>query len=174
MNTSFALLVCLLAILLVVVAVRSAKRHAASTDWNTLLGRLAQVDRVTISRIAHTDEERELNSAEEESEAWFGEVGWRGFEDLQNNCAVMIDMAHYIQSEYPEAVMVAEQLRLTARQIEWHVNRIRLASEAGHIEACFTEYGSRAICLYYGMTETLKVLYRGLGMPGSERLEILL
>lgn len=174
MNFLFALLVCLLLVFLAVVAVRARRRQAASTEWEVLLRRLAAIDRDAIERIAYSDEEPFATATEQGSEIWFRQVGWKGLDDLQNNCAVMVDMARHIQSRYPEGVIVAEQLRLTARQIEWHLNRVRLASQAGHFEECFREYGNRAICLYFDMTQTLKVLYRELRIAEREQLEALL
>ena len=132
------------------------------------------MDRERLTRIALTENRSDLPSAEDESALWFHDVGWQGLDALQNNCAVMIDMAHYVQTQYPEAVVVAEQLRLTARQIDWHVERIRLASKSGHLDACFTEYASRAIALYHGMTETLKALYSALVPVEGKQLEALL
>jgi hypothetical protein len=180
MNHLFVLLVFSLVAALAAVALWSRKRTSRRSEWNTLVARLARIDRDRLAQIAAAQEHHEetagaeYTQAEEQSRLWFREVGLQGLEDMQNNCAVMIDMAHYIQSRYPEAVVVAEQLRLTARQIEWHLDRIRLASKAGHVEACFAEYGNRAIRLYCGMTETLKLLYEGVGVPERAQVQALL
>jgi hypothetical protein len=179
MNQLFVLLVLLLVSVLAAVALWSRKRSSSRSEWNTLVARLARIDRDRLAQIAAAQQQPEVPGAEyaraeEESRLWFRDVGFKGLDDLQNNCTVMIDMAHHIQSRYPEAVVVAEQLRLTARQIEWHLDRIRLASKAGHVEACFAEYGNRAIGLYCGMAETLKVLYDGLGVPERAQLQALL
>ena len=180
MNYLFALLVFLLLAAFGGIAWWSRSRNSSRSEWNTLLARLAPIDRDRLAQIAVAQEHaQEINwteytEAEEQSKLWFREVGFQGLDDLQNNCAVMIDMAHYVQSQYPEAVVVAEQLRLTARQMEWHLDRIRLAAKAGHVEGCFAEYGNRAIGLYCDMTKTVKVLYEGLGVPERAQVQALL
>lgn len=148
-------------------------------QWSQLISRLAPVDRSRIASIAlagpRSSEDSETGYfGDLESELWFQEVGWKGLDQIKNNCAVMIDMAHFIQSTYPEAVVTAEQLRVSARQVEWYIDRLRLASHAGHLEACFAEYADRAIGLYYGMTESLKTVYRERGVPERDQLEAVL
>lgn len=181
MNHSFAVLAGLLIVLLGGIALTSYTRMAARrvSEWDELLGRLARIDRARIARIALTEEKSADALATDhfgdlESELWFQEVGWQGLDNLKNNCAVMVDMAHYIQSRYPEAVVMAEQLRVTARQVDWYIDRLRLASEAGHLKACFAEYAERAVALYYGMAESLKLVYRELELPEREQLEAVL
>lgn len=180
MNHLFPSLVFLLVALLGGAALWSKHRASSRSEWDALVARLAPLDRERLASIAAAQEHQadpgssEYTAAEEQSRLWFSEAGWKGLDDLQNNCIVLIDMAHYVQSRYPEAIVVAEQLRLSARQVEWHLDRIRLASKAGHVEACFAEYGNRAIGLYCGMTETLKILYEGLNVPEQAQLQGLL
>lgn len=179
MNHLFASLVFLLLAFSGGAVLWSRNRASSRSDWDALVARLAPLDGERLARIAAVQEhpaeiDGEYTEAEEQCRLWFLETGWKGLDDLQNNCSVMIDMAHFIQSRYPEAVVVAEQLRLTARQVEWHLDRIRLASKAGHVEACFAEYGNRAIGLYCGMTESVKILYRGLDIPEQAQLQGLL
>lgn len=181
MNHLFVILAALLALALGAVAIRTSVRSASrrTTEWDQLLGRLAPLDRNRLARIALSSQDAENVESSPcfgdlDSELWFQEVGWQGLENVKNNCAVMIDMAHHIQSRYPEAVVLAEQLRVTARQVDWYIDRLRLASEAGHLKACFAEYGNRAIGLYYGMTESVKLIYRELGLPEQKQLEAVL
>ena len=78
---------------------------------------------------------------------------------MKANCEVLIDLAFYIQQWYPEALVVAENLRLNAREIEWHVGRLRSAEKTGKLESAFPMYAQRAVATYYLMTRQVLALY---------------
>jgi hypothetical protein len=82
-----------------------------------------------------------------------------GVEALEANSRVLIDLAFYLQQWYPEALVVAEQLRLSAREIEWQVGRLRGAAQTGKLESAFPMYAQRAAAAYYLMTQRLLDLY---------------
>jgi len=60
---------------------------------------------------------------------------------LERNCAVLVDLVFYVQQWYPEALAIAEQLRLNAREIEWHIGRLKSAAKAGRAEKAFRTRG---------------------------------
>ena len=66
------------------------------------------------------DSDTELES----SQIWKLIGGLERLEALERNCAVLIDLASCIQQWYPEAVVLVEELRFNAREIEWHVERL--------------------------------------------------
>ncbi len=86
--------------------------------------------------------------------------GMQGLEVLERNSLVLIDMAYYVQRWYPEAIAVAEELRIKAREIEWHVSRLRAAERTGKLEAWFANYAQNATAAYYLMTRRILVLYK--------------
>jgi hypothetical protein len=57
--------------------------------------------------------------------------GLQGLEILKNNSAVMLDLATYLLRWHPEALAVAEEPRLNARELQRHVSRLRRAAKAG-------------------------------------------
>jgi hypothetical protein len=97
--------------------------------------------------------------------------GLKGLEVLEANCAVLVDLAFYVQQWYPEALVVAEQLRLSARDIEWHVGRLKSAQQTGKLESAFTMYAQPAVATYYLMTRRVLALYeeRNLAMLADLR-----
>jgi hypothetical protein len=84
---------------------------------------------------------------------------------IEHNCHVLIELATYIQQWYPEALVVAEQLRLNAREIEWHVGRLKGAAETGNLQSSFAAYAQRATVTYYLMTKHVLELYGQVGFP---------
>ena len=80
-------------------------------DWNTIFGRFTEIDRTSVARIAldflsESDEDESLfnrdglMAADEEldpSEIWPLIGGMEGLEIMRRNCAVLVDMAFYVQ-----------------------------------------------------------------------------
>ena len=91
--------------------------------------------------------------------------GMNGLDALEQNCDVLIDLATYVQKWYPDALQLAEELRLNAREIQWHIGRLRGASQTGHLREQFPIYAQRAVATYYLMTRSLLVLYEGVKLP---------
>lgn len=155
-------------IIVVVIAGRSYRRaHRSSAKyWAILLQRLTAVDRSSIAEVALdiVDESGRQRKDEdsailEPKQIWNLVGGLKGLEALESNCAVLIDLAFYVQQWYPEALIVAEQLRLSAREIEWHVGRLRDAQKTGKLESVFPMYAQRAVATYYLMTRRVLALY---------------
>lgn len=168
----------LLLITLIVAAVIFWKksRRAADSTWESLLERLNNVNRGNVARVAldlidedgaNTDEGPGLDA----SEVWTLLGGLEGMERLEANCDVLIDLAFYVQREYPEALIIAEDLRLKAREIQWHVSRLKGAAERGNLESSFADYAQRAAATYYLMTRHLLALYEAGNLPGYPQLQ---
>lgn len=158
-----------IAVVLVAILARSYRRARRSTrrDWEHLLGRLVSVDRTSIAEIAldvieESGEPRRdgQSAALEPAQIWKLLGGMEGLEHLEANSAVLIDLAFYLQRWYPEALLVAEQLRLSAREIQWHLERLRGAQKTGKLESVFPMYAQRAAATYYLMTRRLLALYQ--------------
>ena len=146
--------------------------RSSQGNWQDLLSRLTHVDQNSIQEIAldiieesgqpRTDE----NSAIlEPSDLWERIGGLRGLETLEANCAVLIDLAFYVQQRYPEALVVTEDLRLAAREVTWHVERLRGAVRTGKLETSVPMYAQRAVATYYLMTRRVLGLYQQQHLP---------
>jgi hypothetical protein len=177
---AFAVLVLVFALSLILIAVRAYRRaqKSSQTDWDQLLGRLAEVDRSSIAEVAldvvdeSGEQRRDVSTPVlEPEEIWKRIGGMDGLEVLERNCSVLIDLAFYVQRRYPEAIVVAEQLRLNAREIEWHLGRLRSARETGKLESAFSMYAPRAVAVYYLMTRKLLALYAKEGLDQLSDLE---
>jgi hypothetical protein len=150
---------------------RARRSHQAT--WESLLKRLTFVDRQAIAEIALDvvnpwgGQRRDENSAIlGSSEIWKLIGGWDGIEALEANCIVLIDLAFYVQQWYPEkALVVAEQLRLSAREIEWHVQRLKAAEKAGKLETSILMNAQRAAVTYFLMTRHVLSLYEQGNLP---------
>ena len=152
-------------------------RKQASATWSSLLARLKSVHREDIARVAFdfTGEDSHgtaIETSELSPEAIWNLVGgMEGLDALEANCDVLIDLACYVQRWYPEAVVTAEELRLSAREIKWHIERLRGAAVTGHLRSAFPEYAQRAVATYYRMTETVLALYEQAHVPGLPELK---
>jgi hypothetical protein len=82
-----------------------------------------------------------------------------GLEVLETNSEVLIDLAFYVQQWHPEALVIAERLRLDARELKWHVARLKGAARTGNLEISFPFYAQRAAVTYYLMTRRVLGLY---------------
>jgi hypothetical protein len=162
----YAVAVFLLALLAVAAGYLWRARRATKNSWSILLGRLAKIDRdklaaVALDLLGDVEPQRHLDP-----ESIFEMIGgMRGLDALEQNCDVLVDLAAYVQRWYPDALELAEDLRLNAREIKWHVGRLRGASKTGHLKEQFPMYAQRAVATYYLMTRSLLVLYEGVQLP---------
>ena len=147
-------------------------RGSPQESWESLMRRLISVDRANVARIALDLLEESAQSVKEDpgtavepSDIFQLIGGLKGLEVLEKNSQVLIEMASYLQRSYPEALIIAEQLRQNAREIESHVGRLRGAAQNGHLEVNFPFYGQRAIATYYLMTRQLLNLYEQGNVP---------
>jgi hypothetical protein len=164
----FLAAVAIIGVFLIAILVRSQRRarRSAGRDWEQLLGRLVSVDRRSIAEVAldvideSGEPRRDTDSAVlEPRQIWDLVGGMNGLETLEANCEVLIDLAFYVQRLYPEALSATEQLRLSARELQWHVERLRGAQAAGNLESAIPMYAQRAAAIYYLMTRRLLALY---------------
>jgi hypothetical protein len=105
------------------------------------------------------------------SEIWDLIGGMKGLRELERNCAVLVDLVFYVQQWYPEALTITEQMRQSAREVEWHVSRLKGAEKNGKLEAWFPEYAQRAVAKYYLMTRQVIALYEQGNFPGAAEVE---
>lgn len=175
-NLYFTIAAAVFLVTLALILVRHSRRlrRAANSDWEQLLSRLERVDRKKIAVIAHdalgesgADFPTELDGATISSILG----GLEGLEVLERNCQVLIDLAAYVQRWHPEALVVAEQLRLNARELEWHVGRLKGAALTGNLQSSFADYGQRAVVIYYIMTQHVLELYTRTRLPGLNELQ---
>jgi hypothetical protein len=147
-------------------------RRSSKKSWEELFRQLDYVDRNGVETIAldAIDESGQRRSDDaamelEPDEIWQLIGGIKGIEALEQNSLVFIDMASYLQQSYPEAVATAEELRLSAREIEWHIGRLRSAEQTGKLAISFASYAQNAVIAYYIMTRSLLALYEQGGAP---------
>lgn len=171
----FVVLVGIFLAALAAVAVRSALRGRRSSQatWEQLLARLAHIDREKIAAIAMDaiDDSTHETFVLEPEAIWEMLGGMEGLERLEKNCHVLIELATYVQRWHPEALVVAEQLRLNAREIEWHVGRLKGAAQAGNLQTAFASYAQRAVATYYLMTRHVLELYEQVSFPELAELK---
>jgi hypothetical protein len=179
-NLYFLIAVGLFLAVLAAISIRhylNAQRSSRDT-WESLLNRLTWVDRDNISMIAldlitESGEPRrtETATALDPSAIWTLVGGLDGLEALEHNCQVLVELAAYMQKWYPEALVIAEQLRLNAREIKWHVGRLKGAAKTGNLQASFADYAQRAVATYYLMTQHVLALYEQARFPGLTKLK---
>jgi hypothetical protein len=161
-----AVAIFILALIAIALYYYRRSRMSSQKNWERLLKRLTAVDRSSIAEVAldiidESGQKRqdEASAILEPSQIWKLVGGLKGLEVIEANCAVLVDLAFYVQQWYPEAVVVAEQLRLSAREIEWQVGRLKSAQETGKLESAFPMYAQPAVAAYYLMTRRVLALY---------------
>ncbi|HLH36145.1 MAG TPA: hypothetical protein VKX41_15850 [Alloacidobacterium sp.] len=170
----FAVSIAAFLVSMAAIAVRSYRRgrRASGTDWEHLLKRLQVVNHNSVAEVAldiideSGQRRRDDGSAALDSERiWELIGGLQGLEVLKANCEVLIELAFYVQQWYPDALVVAEQLRLSAREIEWNVDRLNGANRTGKLKSAFAMYAQPAVAAYYLMTRRLLALYEQGDLP---------
>jgi hypothetical protein len=156
----------LLLLILVVGYYYLRSRRSSAAEWDDLFARLTWIDRNNIAEIAldMVDEFGQPKATEdavslEPARLWSLIGGLRGLEVLEKNSDVLIELAYYVQKWYPEALMIAERLRLDARELKWHVERLKGADRKGDLQVSFPFYAQRAVVRYYLMTRRVLSLY---------------
>jgi len=153
-----------LVFVLSVVTLRSftRARRAARSSWEDLVKRLQWIDPAKVEKIARDliDEPVEAKGEPGKSGLDASKIremigGFDGLEILKNNSKALIDLAAHLQRWYPEALKVAEELRLDARELEWYIDRLRGAEKTGNLEISFPFYAQHAIAIYYRMGREL-------------------
>jgi hypothetical protein len=144
--------------------------------WEELLKRLAPLDHQNLERIAAdpaAQPDQDIHSVETMSpqDIWRLLGGMRGIEVMEKNCSVLVDLVFYVQQWYPEALLIAEQLRLNAREVEWHIGRLKATAKSGRPPADAAQYLHQAVAIYYQMTREVLALYEQANLPGLSDLQ---
>jgi hypothetical protein len=142
------------------------RRRQAQPSFEDLFARLTWTDRNSIAQVAlelvdESGQRRVLDDVEtmEPAHLWALIGGLEGLEVLEKNSEVLIELAFYVQRWYPAALVIAERLRLDAKELNWHVARLRGAAQTGNLQVSFPFYAQRAVVAYYLMTRRLLSLY---------------
>ncbi len=142
------------------------RRQPSASSWEEHLAKLTWIDRTSIAEVALdlVDEWGRPKVADDAGrldplQVWRLTGGLQGLEALERNSEVLIDLAFYVQQWYPEAMIIAERLRLDARELKWHVERLKGAARKGNLEISFPFYAQRAVVSYYRMTLQVLSLY---------------
>ncbi len=162
------------ALLLLVASYRYLhERRTSKNTWELLVSRLMVVDRDNVALIASPllAGTNQIHLDLEPSQIWDLIGGLEGIEILEANCDVLIDLACYLQRWHPEALVIAEQLRLNAREIKWHLGRLHGAARGGNLGLVFPDYAQRAVMTYFLMTKQVLALYEAAAVPGFFELQ---
>ena len=156
----------------------SRARRSPQASWEDLVKKLTWIDRNTIAQVAldlvdESGEPRQTPHAAnlEPEELWRLLGGLKGLEALEKNSEILIDLAFYLQKWYPEALVIAERLRLDARELKWHVGRLKGAAQTGNLQISFPFYAQRAVVTYYLMTRRLLDLYQAVNFSMLAKLQ---
>ena len=153
-----------------IVFLSRARKLSTTGEIDDLLHRLVELDRQKLAQIAADREATDIHAQLEPWQLWELTGGMRGIEAIAANCDVLIELACYVQRWYPEALPIAEQLRLNAREIHWHLDRLKGAEVRGNLQAAFPDYAQRAVSIYYGMTQHVLTLFELSQVPGFHAL----
>jgi hypothetical protein len=142
-------------------------RRREEASWDELLARLVPVSKAGIQEVAAafldpTGRELDPRHGERHLEArdiWDFIGGIEGVRLMRQNADVLIDLASYVRRWNPEAMLVAEQLRLDAREIRKALSRIERARRRGKLGDLFPIQASRAAAAYHLMTQRVCALY---------------
>ena len=141
-------------------------RRSSPASWEELLAKLIRIDRNKIAEVALdlVDESGQPKAGDDAGsldplQVWKLTGGLKGLEVLERNSEVLIDLAFYVQRWYPEALVIAERLRLDARELKWHIERLKGAAGKGSLQISFPFYAQRAVVSYYRMTRRVLSLY---------------
>jgi hypothetical protein len=156
----------------------SRVHQSSQESWDQLVKKLTWIDRNTIAQVAldlvdETGEPRQTDDAAnlEPAQLWKLIGGLKGLEALEKNSEVLIDLAFYLQKWYPEALVIAERLRLDARELRRHVARLKGAAQSGNLQISFPFYAQRAVVAYYLMTRRLLDLYQEVNFSMLAKLQ---
>lgn len=165
---------------LLIVGARYVRRILTSRkkEWPDLLRELQTINKsgfesVVFDAIKQSGEARTDAEAKELDfdQIWEFLGGMDGLARIEHNSRVLIEMASYLQRWYPEALKATEHLRLQARELEWHVGRLKMAEKNQGLRFYFASYGQNAAVLYYQMCQRLLALYQESKAPMFAELQ---
>jgi hypothetical protein len=167
-NLSFLVAIGIFFSVLILVAGYLYWRHRRSSpvDFEDLFAQLKWIDRNNIAQVAldlvdpsGRPKFDEATATMGPSQLWDLIGGLDGLETMERNSEVLIALAFYVHQWFPEALPIAERLRLDARELKWHVARLRGAAQKGNLQISFPFYAQRAVATYYLMTRRVLDLY---------------
>ena len=142
-------------------------RESRDSTWEDLMQSIVPVDRHAIETVAldavePSGEPKPIEHTRElgRQDIWNLLGGMEGINRIESNSHVLIEMAAYLQRWHPEAAETAEELRLEARRLEWHVGRLRAAESNQCLDLHFHSYGQGAAVSYYLMLKRVLALYQ--------------
>jgi hypothetical protein len=154
------------ALVLIAVYCYWRNRRSSPATFEALFAQLKWIDRNNIAQVALDlvdPSGRPMagggDASLQPSQLWDLIGGLEGLELMERNSEVLIALAFYVQQWYPEALPVAERLRLDARELKFHVGRLRGAAQKGNLQISFPFYAQRAVVTYYRMTRRVLELY---------------
>jgi hypothetical protein len=154
-------------------------RRLFGQDWKTILAKVIPLDGTKLRIVAQDflGDVEGFGGNQGPCELDCAEIvnltgGLKGLRDIQTNCDALIELACYCQRLYPEALVVAEELRLNAREIKWHLDRVDAAERSGKSVAVFGEYAQRIATIYYLMTHRLLALYDAYDVLGAREVRV--
>jgi hypothetical protein len=140
-------------------------RQSPQMTWEELIKELTWVDRNAIEQVALdlVDESGAAKGAGDAANLEPAQL-WKLIGGLKG-------LAFYLQQWYPEALVIAERLRLDARELKWHVARLKAAVQTGNLQTSFPFYAQRAVVTYYLMTRRLLDLYQAVDFSMLAKLQ---
>src|SRR3984957_16429673 len=138
--------------------------RSTPASWEELLAKLTWIDRNNLAQVAldlvdESGHPKEEAAHLEPSQLWKLIGGLEGLEVLEKNSEVLIDLVFYVQQWYPEAIVIAERLRLDNRGRNWFLAPFKGADRMGNLKISFPHYARRAVAVYYRMTRRVLDLY---------------
>jgi hypothetical protein len=146
---------------------KKTQRERMTVTWEQLVAQLAPVGHVGLEEVATDFLAPTSQLADPRCEdvrlaprdIWDLVGGVDGIETMERNARVLVELAGYVQRWNQEAIVVAEQLRLDAQEIQTYLAKIRRAKKRGTLTTWFPIYAQRATAAYYLMTQRLLALY---------------
>lgn len=146
-------------------------------EWEALFKKLTPIDwhgvvHVALDAVDESGHRRTDKRARKlgPKEIWtlLGEID--GIKKLELNGRVFVEIAIYLQKLHPEAATAVRELRLQARELEWHVGRLKMAEEEGSLEFHVPTYAQNAAIGYYLMEIRLRSLCQQINLCVFEPL----
>ena len=141
-------------------------RRSSAASFESIFSQLKWIDRSNVAQVAldlvDPSGQPKVDGSPATMDAtrlWDLIGGLDGLETMERNSEVLIALAFYLQQWYPEALPIAGRLRLDARELKWHVTRLRGAAQKGNLQVSFPFYAQRAVATYYLMTRRVLDLY---------------
>ena len=171
-------LACFLTIVFVVVRYSLRARRLRNNSWESLVERIFRLNAENVALVALDliEEDGTLRRSEipelSADQVWNLVGGMDGLERIEANCEIFIEIAMYLQTAYPGALLIAEEFRSKTRHIQWHINRLRAGGRNGNLTANFPAYAQRAVASYYLMSKQLVELCEQTHFDGLDQLRV--